>query len=168
MKFDKNYQSAAQRSCCTSRSCPGIMQFAAPSRVAARRCLVCSSFMHGYQGGRPPGQALYRTIACLPTKKGSSNHATERPNLFTIYLQKKLDLFINFCPGMNPPGHDFCPGINDKKKRTITRPLSLILRPRPCIVSRFEVCNVELVMPRNYIHIFRILDLESYAWYQSI
>ena len=116
MKFDKNYQSAAQRSCCTSRSCPGIMQFAAPSRVAARRCLVCSSFMHGHRGGRPPGQALHRTIVCFPTKKGSSHHATERPKLFTICLQKKLDLF-KFRPGMNPPGHDFCPGINDKKEK---------------------------------------------------
>ena len=166
MKFDKNYQSAAQRSCCTSRSCPGIMQFAAPSRVAARRCLVCSSFMHGYQGGRPPGQALYRTIVCFSTKKGSSNNATERPNLFTIYLQKKLDLFINFARARLLPRNISCFFI--KRKGRFTRPLSLILRPRPCIVSRFEVCNVELVMPRNHIHIFRILDLESYAWYQSI
>ena len=67
-----------------------------------------------------------------------------------------------FAPGRTQPV------VYKREEDDFTRPLSLFLHPRPCIVSRFEVCNVKLVTPHNHIHIFRILDLESYAWYQLI
>ena len=107
---------------CTDGTGPAAACRRSSCTDAGAQLAGCSLPLYGHQGGRP-GIPLYDKRV-TPARTRVTDGKIWKWNLFTIYLQKRIDLFI-ICPGTNPPGPRFCHGITpifDKRKRTITRP----------------------------------------------